>query len=141
MKKTITLLLTLCLLLCLLPTEAVAYLGDIQTVDSGTVTAKKLNSGSWELRNDYLRVIVRKDGTLSTAPAADSADPVDRQTPFCYFVAYGTKHTTYPGKSTSEKCGIRGQNTKRPGSSRQGGVRLDSRFEEAYCHRNDHGLL
>ena len=35
MKKTITLLLTLCLLLCLLPTEAVAYLGDIQTVDSG----------------------------------------------------------------------------------------------------------
>lgn len=96
MKKTITLLLTLCLLLGLLPTEAVAYLGDIQTVDSGTVTAKKLNSGSWELRNDYLRVIVRKDGTLSTAPAADSADPVDRQTPFCYFVAYGTKHTTYP---------------------------------------------
>ena len=96
MKKTITLLLTLCLLLGLLPTEAVAYLGDIQTVDSGTVTTKKLNSGSWELRNDYLRVIVRKDGTLSTAPTADSADPVDRQTPFCYFVAYGTKHTTYP---------------------------------------------
>lgn len=95
-EKTITLLLTLCLLLGLLPVEAVAYLGDIQTVDSGTVTAKKLNSGSWELRNDYLRVIVRKDGTLSTAPAADSADPVDRQTPFCYFVAYGTKHTTYP---------------------------------------------
>lgn len=88
MKKTITLLLTLCLLLCLLPTEAVAYLGDIQTVDSGTVTAKKLNSGSWELRNDYLRVIVRKDSTLSTAPAADSADPTDRQTPFCNFVTF-----------------------------------------------------
>ena len=88
MKKTITLLLTLCLLLGLLPTEAVAYLGDIQTVDSGTVTAKKLNSGSWELRNDYLRVIVRKDGTLSTAPAADSADPTDRQTPFCNFVTF-----------------------------------------------------
>ncbi len=88
MKKKITLLLTLCLLLCLLPTEAVAYLGDIQTVDSGTVTAKKLNSGSWELRNDYLRVIVRKDGTLSTAPAADSADPTDRQTPFCNFVTF-----------------------------------------------------
>lgn len=96
MKKTITLLLTLGLLLGLLPVEAVAYLGDIQTVDSGTVTAKKLNSGSWELRNDYLRVIVRKDGTLSTASTADSADPVNRQTPFCYFVAYGTKHTTYP---------------------------------------------
>ena len=88
MKKTITLLLTLCLLLGLLPTETVAYLGDIQTVDSGTVTAKKLNSGSWELRNDYLRVIVRKDGTLSTAPAADSADPTDRQMPYCNFVTF-----------------------------------------------------
>lgn len=86
MKKTITLLLTLCLLLCLLPTEAVAYVGDIQQAGSGTVTAKPLSSGSLELRNDYLRVIVRKDGTLSTAPAADSVAPKDRQTPFCEFV-------------------------------------------------------
>ena len=103
MKKTITLLLTLCLLLCLLPTEAVAYLGDIQTVDSGTVTAKKLNSGSWELRNDYLRVIVRKDGTLSTAPAADSADPTDRQMPYCNFVTfkgsgYNKRDIVHPAK-------------------------------------------
>lgn len=96
MKKTITLLLTLCLLLGLLPTEVVAYLGDIQQAGSGTVTAKPLSSGSLELRNDYLRVIVRKDGTLSTAPAADNADPTDRQTPFCYFVTFGAKRTTYP---------------------------------------------
>lgn len=88
MKKTITLLLMLCLLLGLLPTEAVAYLGDIQQAGSGTVTAKPLSSGSLELRNDYLRVIVRKDGTLSTAPAADNADPTDRQTPFCNFVTF-----------------------------------------------------
>ena len=88
MKKTITLLLTLCLLLGLLPTEAAAYLGDIQQAGSGTVTAKPLSSGSLELRNDYLRVIVRKDGTLSTAPAADNADPTDRQTPFCNFVTF-----------------------------------------------------
>ena len=33
-------------------------------------------------------MIVRKDGTLSTAPAADSADPTDRQTPFCNFVTF-----------------------------------------------------
>ena len=96
MKKTLSLLLTLCLLLGLLPMEAAAYVGDIQRVNSDTVTANPLPSGSLELRNDYLRVIVRKDGTLSTAPAADSADPVDRQTPFCYLVAYDTKHTTYP---------------------------------------------
>ena len=88
MKKTITLLLTLCLLLGLLPTEVVAYLGDIQQAGSGTVTAKPLSSGSLELRNDYLRVIVRKDGTLSTAPAADNADPTDRQMPYCNFVTF-----------------------------------------------------
>ena len=88
MKKTITLLLTLCLLLGLLPMEAAAYLGDIRPVNSGTVTTKTLSSGSWELRNDYLRVIVRKDGTLSTAPAADSADPTDRQMPYCNFVTF-----------------------------------------------------
>ena len=86
MKKTITLLLTLCLLLGLLPMEAAAYLGDIRPVNSDTVTTKTLSSGSLELRNDYLRVIVRKDGTLSTAPAADSADPTDRQMPYCNFV-------------------------------------------------------
>ena len=96
MKKTITLLLTLCLLLGLLPTEVVAYLGDIQQAGSGTVTAKPLSSGSLERRNDSLRVIGRKDGTLSTAPAADNADPTDRQTPFCYFVTFGAKRTTYP---------------------------------------------
>ena len=33
-------------------------------------------------------MIVRKDGTLSTAPAADSADPTDRQMPFCNFVTF-----------------------------------------------------
>ena len=101
MKKTLSLLLTLCLLLCLLPTEAVAYVGDIQQAGSGTVTAKPLPSGSLELRNNYLRVIVRKDGTLSTAPAADNADPKDRQTPFCEFVTwkgygYNKQELVYP---------------------------------------------
>ena len=79
---------TLCLLLGLLPMEAAAYLGDIRPVNSDTVTTKTLSSGSLELRNDYLRVIVRKDGTLSTAPAADSADPTDRQMPYCNFVTF-----------------------------------------------------
>ena len=68
--------------------EAAAYLGDIRPVNSDTVTTKTLSSGSLELRNDYLRVIVRKDGTLSTAPAADSADPTDRQMPYCNFVTF-----------------------------------------------------
>ena len=33
-------------------------------------------------------MIVRKDGTLSTAPAADSGDPTDRQMPYCNFVTF-----------------------------------------------------
>ena len=103
MKKAITLLLTLCLLLGLLPVEAAAYVGDIQQAGSGTVTTKTLPSGSLELRNDYLRVIVRKDGTLSTTPTAAGTDPKDRQMPFCEFVTWkGYGHNkqelVYPAK-------------------------------------------
>ena len=87
MKKILSLLLTLCLLLGLLPTQAAAYLGDIRTA-GGTVKTATLSSGSLELRNDYLRVIARKDGTLSTAPTAAGGDPTDRQTPFCKFITY-----------------------------------------------------
>ena len=96
MKKTLSLLLTLCLLLGLLPAQALAFAGDIQPADSGAVQQSTLSSGSLALQNDYLRVIARRDGTLSTAPAADSADPTDRQTPFCWFVTYGSKHITHP---------------------------------------------
>ena len=88
MKKILSLLLTLCLLLGLLPTQAAAYLGDIRTAGSGTVKTATLSSGSLELRNDYLRVIARKDGTLSTAPTAAGGDPTDRQMPFCRFITY-----------------------------------------------------
>ena len=87
MKKILSLLLTLCLLLGLLPTQALAFAGDILPA-SGTVEQATLSSGSLELRNDYLRVIARKDGTLSTAPTAADGDPTDRQTPFCRFITY-----------------------------------------------------
>ena len=95
MKKILSLLLTLCLLLGALPMQALAYVGDIFPA-SGTVKPVTLSSGSLELRNDYLRVIARKDGTLSTAPTAADGDPTDRQTPFCYFVTYGSRHTKHP---------------------------------------------
>ena len=88
MKKILSLLLTLCLLLGLLPTQALAYVGDIFPAASETVKKVPLSSGSLELRNDYLRVIARKDGTLSTAPTAAGGDPTDRQTPFCRFITY-----------------------------------------------------
>ena len=96
MKKILSLLLILCLFLGALPTQALAYVGDIRPVGSNAVKQAKLNSGSLALQNDYIRVIARKDGTLSTAPATESADPTDRQTPYCYFVTYGSRHTTHP---------------------------------------------
>ena len=79
-----------------LPTQALAYVGDIQPVGSNAVKQAKLSSGSLALQNDYIRVIARKGGTLSTAPATESADPTDRQTPYCYFVTYGSRHITHP---------------------------------------------
>lgn len=96
MKKVLSLLLILCLFLGALPTQALAYVGDIQPVGSKAVKQTKLSSGSLALQNDYIRVIARKDGTLSTAPATESADPTDRQTPYCYFVTYGSRHITHP---------------------------------------------
>ena len=101
MKKLLSLLLTFCLLLGVLPMQALAYVGDIRPANSQSVQQNTLSSGSLELRNDYLRVIVRKDGTLSTAPAADSADPADRQTPLCEFITwkgygYDKQELVYP---------------------------------------------
>ena len=89
-------MLILCLFLSALPTQVLAYVGDIQPVGSNAVKQTKLSSGSLALQNDYIRVIARKDGTLSTAPATESADPTDRQTPYCYFVTYGSRHITHP---------------------------------------------
>ena len=96
MKKILSLLLTLCLLFSVLPAQALAAVGDIRPAGNNAVKQTTLSSGSLALQNDYIRVIARKDGTLSTAPATESADPTDRQTPYCYFVTYGSRHTTHP---------------------------------------------
>ena len=96
MKKILSLLLTLCLLFSILPAQALAAVGDIRPVGNDAVKQTTLSSGSLALQNDYIRVIARKDGTLSTAPATESADPTDRQTPYCYFVTYGSRHITHP---------------------------------------------
>ena len=104
MKKTVSLLLTLCLLLGLLPMQALAYVGDIFPA-SGTVEPVTLSSGSLALQNDYLRVIVRKDGSVSTTPTLTAAgtDPTDRQMPFCEFVTwkgygYNKQELVYPAE-------------------------------------------
>ena len=96
MKKILSLLLTLCLFFSVLPAQALAAVGDIRPAENNAVKQTTLSSGSLALQNDYIRVIARKDGTLSTAPATESADPTDRQTPYCYFVTYGSRHITHP---------------------------------------------
>lgn len=102
MKRILALILMLCLLLGALPMQALAYLGDIFPA-SGTVKKVPLSSGSLALQNDYLRVIVRKDGSVSTTPTAASTDPTDRQMPFCEFVTwkgygYNKQELVYPAE-------------------------------------------
>lgn len=77
MKKFLSLLLTLCLLLGILPSQALAYVGDILPSTGSTVTTETRADGTLVLQNDYIRVTLNKhDGSLTTSPAAtaDSAN-------------------------------------------------------------------
>ena len=93
MKKFLSLLLTLCLLLGILPSQALAYVGDILPSTGSTVTTETRADGTLVLQNDYIRVTLNKhDGSLTTSPAAtaDSANSIDRQKPYCEFIIYGS---------------------------------------------------
>ena len=100
MKKILSILLALCLLFGTLPTQALAYVGDIVPTDSTKVETSTKN-GTLVLQNDYIRVTVNKqDGIVTTAPAAAS-DGRDRQKPFCEFVTwkgygYNKQELVYP---------------------------------------------
>ena len=92
MKKILSLLLTLCLLLGVLPSQALAYVGDIISPGSTNVQTST-NNNSLVLQNNYIRVTLNKhDGSLTTSPAAtaDSANSIDRQKPYCEFIIYGS---------------------------------------------------
>ncbi len=87
MKKILTLLLTLCLLFGLMPTQALAYVGDILP-PTGSQVETKMEGGTLVLKNEYIRVTLnRQDNSVSTSPAATS-DGSDRQKPFCEFITY-----------------------------------------------------
>ena len=93
MKKFLSLLLPLCLLLGILPSQALAYVGDILPSTGSTVTTETRADGTLVLQNDYIRVTLNKhDGSLTTSPAAtaDSANSIDRQKPYCEFIIYGS---------------------------------------------------
>ena len=107
MKKTITLLLTLCLLLGLLPTEAVAFAGDIYRV--GEVKTVKMADGSLSLQNGYVHVTLHKlfetYSYLTVVPAAkpDEDSMWNSQTPYCNYTTYNQGVPTTEGVVISLK--------------------------------------
>ena len=107
MKKTITLLLTLCLLLGLLPTEAVAFAGDIYR--AGEVTQVKMADGSLSLQNGYVHVTLHKlletYSYLTVVPTAkpDEDSMWNSQTPYCNYTTFNRGVPTTEGMVISLK--------------------------------------
>ena len=107
MKKTITLLLTLCLLLGLLPTEAVAFAGDIYR--AGEVKTVKMADGSLSLQNGYVHVTLHKlfetYSYLTVVPTAkpDEDSMWNSQTPYCNYTTYNQGVPTTEGMVVSLK--------------------------------------
>ena len=93
MKKFLSLLLSLCLLLGALPMQVLAFSGDIFPSE-GTVKTVTLDDGSLSLQNEYIHMTFRKLwGTyayLTVAPAAkpDEEGILIGQTPLCTFSTY-----------------------------------------------------
>ncbi len=107
MKKTITLLLTLCLLLGLLPTEAVAFAGDIYR--AGEVKQVKMADGSLSLQNGYVHVTLHKlletYSYLTVVPTAkpDEDSMWNSQTPYCNYTTFNRGVPTTEGMVVSLK--------------------------------------
>ena len=93
MKKFLSLLLSLCLLLGTLPLQVSAFAGDIFPSES-TVKTVTLEDGSLSLQNEYIHMTFRKLwGTyayLTVVPAAKSDEEsiLIGQTPRCTFITY-----------------------------------------------------
>ena len=93
MKKFLSLLLSLCLLLGTLPLQVSAFAGDIFPSES-TVKTVTLNDGSLSLQNEYIHMTFRKlwgsYAYLTVVPAAKSDEEsiLIGQTPRCTFTTY-----------------------------------------------------
>ena len=107
MKKTITLLLTLCLLLGLLPVEAATLAGDIYR--AGDVKQVKMADGSLSLQNDYVHVTLHKlfetYSYLTVVPTAkpDEYNLLAGQAPYCNYITYDRGIPTPEGMVVSLK--------------------------------------
>lgn len=106
-EKTITLLLTLCLLLGLLPVEAAAFAGDIYR--AGDVKQVKMADGSLSLQNDYVHVTLHKlfetYSYLTVVPTAkpDEYNLLAGQAPYCNYITYDRGIPTPEGMVVSLK--------------------------------------
>lgn len=93
MKKFLSLLLSLCLLLGTLPLQVSAFAGNIFPSES-TVKAVTLDDGSLSLQNEYIHMTFRKlwgsYAYLTVVPAAKSDEEsiLIGQTPRCTFITY-----------------------------------------------------
>lgn len=93
MKKFLSLLLSLCLLLGTLPLQVSAFAGDIFPSES-TVKTVTLEDGSLSLQNEYIHMTFRKlwgsYAYLTVVPAAKSDEEsiLIGQTPRCTFITY-----------------------------------------------------
>ena len=93
MKKFLSLLLSLCLLLGTLPLQVSAFAGDIFPSE-GAVKTVTLEDGSLSLQNEYIHMTLRKlwgsYAYLTVAPAAkpDEESILIGQTPRCTFITY-----------------------------------------------------
>ena len=108
MKKFLSLLLSLCLLLGTLPLQVSAFAGDIFPSES-TVKTVTLNDGSLSLQNEYIHMTFRKLwGTyayLTVAPAAkpDEESILIGQTPRCTFTTYDQGREKIEGVVTERR--------------------------------------
>ena len=93
MKKFLSLLLSLCLLLGTLPMQALAFAGDIFPSE-GTVKTVTLDDGSLSLQNEYIHMTLRKLwGSYAYLTVVPAAKPEEEgiligQTPLCTFISY-----------------------------------------------------
>lgn len=93
MKKFLSLLLSLCLLLGTLPLQVSAFAGDIFPSE-GAVKTVTLDDGSLSLQNEYIHMTFRKLwGTYAYLTVAPAAKPEEEgvligQTPRCTFITY-----------------------------------------------------
>ena len=127
MKKFLSLLLSLCLLLGTLPLQVSAFAGDIFPSE-GAVKTVTLEDGSLSLQNEYIHMTFRKLwGTYAYLTVAPAAKPEEEsiligQTPRCTFITYDQGREKEEGVVTEPVKTEFVTNAERQRKCHQGGI-------------------